>query len=87
MWEGGKKAKESLVVPHPKLNPGCATGTKVTLTTHNYTAALSEKILRSAAGHCLNDIHLEYGHSLRRPVLSERIVNMIQMTNLYYNCY
>jgi len=24
--EGRKKAKESRVVPHPKLNPGCATG-------------------------------------------------------------
>jgi len=23
--EGRKKAKESRVVPHPKLNPGCAT--------------------------------------------------------------
>jgi len=26
MGEGRKKAKESRVVPHPKLNPGCATG-------------------------------------------------------------
>jgi len=25
MGEGRKKAKESRVVPHPKLNPGCAT--------------------------------------------------------------
>ena len=25
MGEGSKKAKESRVVPHPKLNPGCAT--------------------------------------------------------------
>jgi len=26
MGEGRKKAKESQVVPHPKLNPVCATG-------------------------------------------------------------
>jgi len=26
--EGRKKAKESRVVPHPKLNPGCATGSE-----------------------------------------------------------
>ena len=26
MGEGRKKAKESRVVPDPKLNPGCATG-------------------------------------------------------------
>ena len=25
MGEGRKKAKESRAVPHPKLNPGCAT--------------------------------------------------------------
>ena len=28
MGEGRKKAKESRVVPHPKLNPGCATACK-----------------------------------------------------------
>jgi len=27
MGEGRKKAKESRVVPYPKLNPGCATAT------------------------------------------------------------
>ena len=26
MGGGRKKAKQSRVVPHPKLNPGCATG-------------------------------------------------------------
>jgi len=28
MGEGRKKARESRVVPHPKLNPGCATEDK-----------------------------------------------------------
>ena len=31
MGEGRNKAKESRVVPYPKLNPGCATGTAVDL--------------------------------------------------------
>jgi len=35
MGEGWKKAKENRVVPHPKLNPGCAT-------VHNTTQAVTE---------------------------------------------
>jgi len=43
---GRKKAKESRVVPHPKLNPGCATALRCSNTASRFkTLALLERAI------------------------------------------
>jgi len=49
MGEGRKKAKESRVVPHPKLNPGCATGLAAYIHVGDY------ELVRTSYESCVNE--------------------------------
>ena len=73
MGEGRKKAKESWVVPHTKLNPGCATATAGTSPHGKLTSKRNKRKLRTKRIRKRIKVTFNYFYSELTIVLSDKM--------------